>query len=231
MQIESPHMAMANPANLAKTGGGKQNEFCSLAMANLANLANFDLGDDGFSRFSQKSHSHPAKVKFSDGEQGSGFSQISRSSHSHPPEFNFSANHRQLSDSDLTDLITRTAKVNGLDPLNVWCWLDLEDIEALRSGDPAEIGAFRAMIALPGWDSTPPAVPHGLPFPGDQHQGTAEAGQVRCCDCGNQEPTDHPALVRCGAGRAAPGACGLWWKTDRHACPLFAPTTTGEAKL
>jgi hypothetical protein len=241
MQNEFPSMAMANSANLAKTEDGKQNEFCSLAMANLANLANFDSGDNGFSRFSQKSHSHPAKVNFSAEnsaidlpmEQGGEFSRFSQISLSHSPEFNFSASHRRLPDSDLADLITRTAKTNGLDPLDVWRWMDIESIEDVRGGDPAVIVAFRACVesAVKCDTLTPPAVPHGLPFPGDQHQGDTEAGQIRCCDCAHQEPTDHPALVRCGAGRAAPGACGLWWATDRHTCPLFAARTSTDDQL
>jgi hypothetical protein len=51
------------------------------------------------------------------------------------------------------------------------------------------------------------------------------AQPVRCCDCRHQEPTGHPALIRCGAGRQALGACGLWWNTDRRQCSQF-----GEAQ-
>jgi hypothetical protein len=44
---------------------------------------------------------------------------------------------------------------------------------------------------------------------------------VRCADCRHQEPTAHPALIRCGAGRQAPGACGMWWGADLHDCERF----------
>jgi hypothetical protein len=207
MEIEFPNMAMANPANLAKAGGGKQNEFCSLAMANLAKLANFDLGDDGFSRFSQKSHSHP-------------------------PEVNFSASHRRLSDSDLADLIVRTAKANGLDPLDVWRWMELSTVEDVRGGDPVVIRGFRGGVESAVKSGTLlPDGGHDLPFPGKAPSPDRYAvTPITCRDCANQEPTDHPALIRCGAGQPAPGACGMWWKTDRHVCPLFAPISTREAK-
>ena len=39
-----------------------QNEFTSMAIANLANLAKFDPEEDSISRFSQKSHSHPSEI-------------------------------------------------------------------------------------------------------------------------------------------------------------------------
>lgn len=39
-----------------------QNESSSMAMAYLANLAKFDPQEDSFSRFSQKSHSHPSEM-------------------------------------------------------------------------------------------------------------------------------------------------------------------------
>jgi hypothetical protein len=239
MEIEFPNMAMANPANLAKAGG-KQNEFCSLAMANLAKLANFDLGDDGFSRFSQKSHSHPAEMKLSaesgmvdlSTEQSGEFSRVSQLSHSHPAEFNSSGSHRPLTDARLTDLMSRTAKTNGLDPLDVWRWMDLSTVEDVRGGDPAVIRGFRGGVESAVKSGTLlPDGGHDLPFPGkapspDRYSVTP----ITCRDCANQEPTDHPALIRCGAGQPAPGACGMWWKTDRHVCPLFAPISTREAK-
>ncbi|QFY43122.1 hypothetical protein F6R98_11240 [Candidatus Methylospira mobilis] len=40
-----------------------ENEFPSVAMANLANLAKFVPNEDAFSRFSQNSHSHPVRLK------------------------------------------------------------------------------------------------------------------------------------------------------------------------
>jgi hypothetical protein len=51
------------------------------------------------------------------------------------------------------------------------------------------------------------------------------AQPVRCGDCRHQEPTGHPALIRCGAGVQASGACGLWWSTDRHQCGRFESAT------
>jgi hypothetical protein len=51
------------------------------------------------------------------------------------------------------------------------------------------------------------------------------AQPVRCGDCRHQEPTGHPALIRCKAGVQASGACGLWWSTDRHQCGRFESAT------
>jgi hypothetical protein len=141
--------------------------------------------------------------------------------------------HNPLNDAQLADLITRTAKTHRCDPLAVWRWLDLESIEDVRSGDPAVITAFRADVeSAVKSDTLIPDGGHGSPFPGElASTSTPACYPVTCRDCINQEPTDHPALVRCGAGRAAPGACGLWWKTDRHTCPLFAARTSTDDQM
>lgn len=44
---------------------------------------------------------------------------------------------------------------------------------------------------------------------------------VRCADCGHAQKTDHAVLIHCGAGREAPGACGMWWGLDMHSCASF----------
>lgn len=72
-----------------------------------------------------------------------------------------------LSESELGKLITDTAKAHRRDPLALWRWCDLDLIEALRAGDPADIRAFRFAVGLPTWDGSPPTVPHGIPFPGE----------------------------------------------------------------
>jgi hypothetical protein len=140
--------------------------------------------------------------------------------------------HNSLDDADLADLITRTANANGIAPLDVWRWIDLSTIEDVRSGDPAVIAAFRADVeSAVKSDTLIPDGGHGSPFPGElASTSTPACYPVTCRDCANQEPTDHPALIRCGAGQPAPGACGMWWATDRHTCLLFAPITTREAK-
>jgi hypothetical protein len=51
------------------------------------------------------------------------------------------------------------------------------------------------------------------------------SGPARCCDCQHQQPTDHPALILCGAGRESPAACGAWWKFDPRYCGQFARAT------
>jgi hypothetical protein len=100
---------------------------------------------------------------------------------------------------------------------------------------------YRAEFSLPGPDGRQAItwIPPGAWKSEDADQGEPEpntakpfrnsyenhAQPVRCCDCRHQEPTGHPALIRCGAGRQALGACGLWWNTDRRQCSQF-----GEAQ-
>jgi hypothetical protein len=50
---------------------------------------------------------------------------------------------------------------------------------------------------------------------------------VRCRDCRHAQPIGHAALIRCGAGRESPAACGYWWKFDTRRCDRFTPRTSG----
>jgi hypothetical protein len=90
---------------------------------------------------------------------------------------------------------------------------------------------WRAEFSPPGPDSRqgitwhPPGTWTPEPGPGAEkpfrHRYENHAEPVRCCDCQHRQKTDHPALIRCGAGVPAPGGCGLWWNTDRHQCGQF----------
>jgi hypothetical protein len=143
-----------------------------------------------------------------------------------------SPSHNSLDDADLANLIIRTANANGIAPLDVWRWMELSTVEDVRGGDPAVIRGFRGGVESAVKSGTLlPDGGHDLPFPGKAPSPDRYAvTPITCRDCTNQEPTDHPALIRCGAGQPAPGACGMWWATDRHTCLLFAPITTREAK-
>jgi hypothetical protein len=66
----------------------------------------------------------------------------------------------------------------------------------------------------------PPRAPTGST---QAHAGLS--GPARCCDCQHQQPTDHPALILCGAGRESPAACGAWWKFDPRYCGQFTRAT------
>jgi hypothetical protein len=128
-----------------------------------------------------------------------------------------------LTDDQLAELITATAKVNGLDPLILWRWCDELTIKALRSGDPVELRAFQACAewAVRCGTLRPDGghdLPWSLPRNADSVTRYENPDPVRCGDCRHAETTDHPALIRCGAGVQAPGACGLWWNTDWHEC-------------
>ncbi|MDD2768713.1 MAG: hypothetical protein PHT19_08260 [Methylococcus sp.] len=45
----------------------------------------------------------------------------------------------------------------------------------------------------------------------------------RCADCRHAQPTQHDALVRCGAGREDYPNCGAWWRDDPKPCREWAP--------
>lgn len=49
---------------------------------------------------------------------------------------------------------------------------------------------------------------------------------IRCADCRHAVPTDHPALIDCGAGRESPAACGSWWSLDVRTCGSFEAITS-----
>jgi hypothetical protein len=145
-----------------------------------------------------------------------------------------------LTEHELAHLIVQTAAANGLDPMALWTWLDLDSIEALRSGSPTDIRAFRVMVSLPTWDPTPPPESHGLPFPGGVSRevpghpepergatGSAggergTAGPVCCGDCQHFERDRvgfGQGVGRCGLGHRPPGPA-LYPKAARH-CSRF----------
>ncbi|QXP89109.1 hypothetical protein [Methylococcus capsulatus] len=46
----------------------------------------------------------------------------------------------------------------------------------------------------------------------------------RCADCRHAQPTQHTALVTCGAGREDYPACGAFWDSDPKPCNQWAPS-------
>jgi hypothetical protein len=133
-----------------------------------------------------------------------------------------------LDDAQLADLIASTAKINGLDPLDVWRWMDLSTVEDVRGGDPAVITSFRGGVesAVKCDTLTPPAVPHNLPFPGGQHQGDTDAGRVTCGDCGHYQPNRFGAggIGRCAVQDDPPG--GLLYPRIERRCPRYVTANT-----
>ncbi|CAL1241926.1 protein of unknown function [Candidatus Methylocalor cossyra] len=113
-------------------------------------------------------------------------------------------------DTDLAALIRETAKAHGADPLTVWYWLAPEDIEALRSGDPVEIRAFRAAVGSAAINGRlTPDGGHDLPFPGGDPTPEPAA----------YAPFDSAAMAAIRAGKAVKVWCGLldeavWWVRD-----------------
>jgi hypothetical protein len=62
------------------------------------------------------------------------------------------------------------------------------------------------------------AAPPAPPSP----QWIAPGTPVRCIDCQYFERTSHPRLGTCRANQPPP-LCGMFWDTDRRACPAFTP--------
>jgi len=118
------------------------------------------------------------------------------------------------------EIISRVAGEFRLDPADVWGWLSLDDIKAIATVDPAELASLRAHCRPWKAQGSTTTGDHALPWP----LGLLPPGEpmpVRCADCQHQRPTQHPVLIECGAGRQAPGACGMWWSLDQHHCTQF----------
>ncbi|WP_367025165.1 hypothetical protein ABZN20_10135 [Methylococcus sp. ANG] len=56
-----------------------------------------------------------------------------------------------------------------------------------------------------------------------------------CSDCRHAQPTQHTALVTCGAGREDYPACGAFWDSDPKPCNQWAPaantSTNGQTAI
>lgn len=91
--------------------------------------------------------------------------------------------------------------------------------------DPEALAYFLALATRPATAQEAVRNPEPLPTsaPGLDRalQATVGGQGVHCRDCGHAQATQHPALIVCGAGCRAPGACGMWWNLDRHNCPSF----------
>lgn len=98
--------------------------------------------------------------------------------------------------------------------------------------DPEALAYFLALATRPATAQEAVRNPEPLPtsIPGlDRAPQAATGGQhVRCTDCQHQEPTQHPALVACKAGREALNPCWAFWKFDRRTCPSFVAITTTQ---
>lgn len=174
-------------------------------------------------------------IPATDGRDGGGIvAGVATIAIASPTELKPETNFHPLSDRQLGRLISDTAKANRLDPLVLWRWCDLDLIGALRAGDPAEIRAFRFAVSLPTWDGLPPAVPHGIPFPGGlPHQplrsatGSGEVGLVTCGACAHFQEDSHGfgGIGRCAANvPARPGWSARYPKAERY-CRAFLPVT------
>lgn len=98
-----------------------------------------------------------------------------------------------LTDADLSRLIVGTAQAHGVEPLAVWRWLDVGDIEAFRAGDRDHIAALSPCVAsaVALGQLTPSG--HALtPPPGLESVTTGATGSRRAM------PTAEVVMVRCG---------------------------------
>jgi hypothetical protein len=111
---------------------------------------------------------------------------------------------------DLEGLAQDISTEFNVSTADVLALLDDDDRQAITTDrDPDRAKAWRAtvhaLIAQGLWEASKPA-----PSP--------PPSTVRCVDCQWSKPTEHPVLVECLAGRAAPGASGQWWGLDFHSC-------------
>jgi hypothetical protein len=131
-----------------------------------------------------------------------------------------------LNDVQLANLISSTAKINGLDSLDLWRWMDLSTVEDVRSGDPAVITGFLGCIeSAVKCDMLLSDGKHNLPFPGEIEQQTA-TGLVCCVDCSHYQPNRFGAggIGRCAVQDDPPG--GLLYPRIERRCPRYVTANT-----
>lgn len=120
---------------------------------------------------------------------------------------------------DAETLAESIATEHGITTGQVWGLLDDDDMALIQAGDQPTMDAWRCAAELRTkmglWDS----------LPGNDALEIITPAKVTCASCRHAQPTSHPVLVNCGAGRMAPGACGLWWGTDLHECTDFPEVT------
>lgn len=112
-----------------------------------------------------------------------------------------------LSDLALAELVSRVARRFGLAPADLWAFLSLEDLEALRMGWPEEFRALQAFAESRSLTGERTTGGHGLPFPGAV-EALAGIKPVRCGDCAHFQPDtvgDGSGIGDCGKGVEARG--------------------------
>jgi hypothetical protein len=114
---------------------------------------------------------------------------------------------KRLSDPALAELVSRAAWRFGLTPADLWAFLSLDDLEALRTGRPEELRAILAFAESRSRTGERTTGGHDLPFPG---AAGAPAGlkPVCCGDCAHFRPDtvgDGSGIEDCGKGIEARG--------------------------
>ncbi|MGZ8216144.1 hypothetical protein [Methylomagnum sp.] len=141
----------------------------------------------------------------------------------HPPE--------SLSDTALAELVTQAARRFKLLPADLWAFLSLEDLDALRTGDPQELNALGAFAESVSRTGERIMGGHNLPFPGEPEPAGAHHGPVCCGDCGHfQRDTigDGHGIGRCAAGvPPRPGVPAKYPKAERY-CRVFCAKEAGR---
>jgi hypothetical protein len=112
-----------------------------------------------------------------------------------------------LSDAPLAELFTRAARRFNLVPADLWAFLSLGDIEAIRTGRPDELRALWAFAESRSLTGERITGGHDLPFPGaiDEPAGLQ---RVACGDCAHFRPDtvgDGSGIGDCGKGIEARG--------------------------
>lgn len=125
-----------------------------------------------------------------------------------------------LTEHELVALITRTAKRFKLCPADLWAFLSLEDLDALRSGDPQELQALGAFAESVSRTGERIMGGHNLPFPGEAETPGTHHGPVCCGNCGRFERDaigDGHGIGRCLAGvPPRPGFPARYPRAERY---------------
>ncbi len=135
---------------------------------------------------------------------------------------------KPMTDQALAELVTQAAGRFKLSSDDLWAFLSLEDIEAMRTGSPEEIAALWAFAESRGRTGDRTGGGHDLPFPG---AGEPSEGSRRVCcgDCGHFLPDrigDGFGMGRCGRG-IEPGG-GLMYPGVERYCRDFVPRRCAE---
>jgi hypothetical protein len=137
---------------------------------------------------------------------------------------------KPLTDPELAEVFIQVANRFKLSPADLWAFLSLEDIEALRTGSPEEHRALWAFAASRSRTGDRMTGGHERPFPGANE--TPRGFVPVCCgDCTHFQPDrvgDGHGIGRCKKGIEPPGG-PMYPKVTRSCRRFRAAAKSGES--